>query len=107
VASSGGAIGASENGSTTIWGGELGARALGELSSWSLGAGELGELGELVPVTPFELAENDPSSVCRAQRVQSPELVRNPAQLGQVGWAVLRRAMWTCFEHRRFGASGQ
>jgi len=58
VASSGGAIGASENGSTTIVGAacelvtrELGA--LGELGSWSLGAGEL---GELVPAAPFELA---------------------------------------------------
>ena len=44
LASSGGAIGASENGSTTICGAELGARELGELGSWSLGAGELGEL---------------------------------------------------------------
>jgi hypothetical protein len=104
VASSGGAIGASENDSTTICGAELGARELVELGSWALGAGEL---GELVPATPFELAENDGSAVCRAQRVQSPELVRNPAQLGQVGWAVLRRAMWTCFEHRRSSSNGQ
>jgi len=121
VASSGGAMGASENGSTTIWGAELGARELGELGGWSLGAGEL---GELVPDAPFELAENEPSTVCRAQRVQSPELGRKPAQLGQVGWDVLRRAMLesgraeglkdtnqpcssAIWNNRRFAAGGQ
>ena len=66
---------------------------LGGLGSWSLGAGELGELGELVPAAPFELGENEPLAVCRAQRAHSPELGRKPAQLGQVGWDVLRRAM--------------
>jgi len=109
VASSGGAIGASENGSTTMVGAacelvtrELGA--LGELGSWSLGAGEL---GELVPAAPFELGENEPLAVCRAQRAHSPELGRKPAQLGQVGWDVLRRAMFGFLEHRRFAAGGQ
>jgi len=77
---------------------------LGELvglGGWSLGAGELGA------ATGSALAENDACAVFRAHRAQTPELARNPAQLGHVGWAVLRRAMWTFFEDRRFHATGQ
>lgn len=94
--SSGGGMGASGKGSMTMGEAQLselervGPDPLGELGGWELGAGEL---GELLPATGSALGETDPSSVRPAHRVHSPELGKNAAQSGQVGWTVLRRAI--------------